>query len=205
MKRLKVKADLENDVADIFFCSSKFALFLFGQDLVSLCDYDVDINTCLVLNNENENDERQIIMKLHKQFANASADKFNTSLQDAGYWKIHFSDVLKDRYINIYVNGDTYLKFKKTVLGLVMCSPLSLNFNDAVTTDLEPWKNGLYIFYVIDVFRRLTNAEFTKDKNLSTILAKRCQYGSEIGSTAAENPWQNGVWEQNHPVVNRCI
>ena len=89
-----------------------------GQDLVSFCDHDVDINTCLVLNIENENDERQIIIKLHKQFTNPSADKFNTLLQDTEYWKIHFSDVLKDRYINIYINGDTYLKFKKTPLGL---------------------------------------------------------------------------------------
>ena len=48
--------------------------------------------------------------------------------------------------------------------GLIECSPLSLNFNDVVATDLKAW-NTACTFYVTDVFTRLTNAAFTKDKS----------------------------------------
>ena len=87
-------------------------------------------------------------------------------LQDAGYWKSELSSILKD----IYQNCETCLKFKKTPSRPITCLPLSLNFNDAVAMDLKVWKNGLYIFYLIDVFTRLTKAQFIKDKKPSTII-----------------------------------
>ena len=62
--------------------------------MIPLYAHDVNISTCLVVNNEDENDERKIIIKLLKQFAHPSAENFKKLLQDAEYWKNNFSDIL---------------------------------------------------------------------------------------------------------------
>lgn len=46
------------------------------------------------------------------------------------------------------------MKFKKTSLKPITSLPVSLNCND-VAMDLKAWKNGVYIFYIIDVFTRI--------------------------------------------------
>ena len=46
----------------------------------------------------------------------------------------------------------TCLKFKKTPMRPAVSLPLATKFNEAVAMDLKYWKNGLYIFYLIDMF-----------------------------------------------------
>lgn len=102
---------------------------------------------------------------MHRKFADPSSDRFRKLLKDAGYWKNHFSYILQD----IYINCDTCLK---TPSRPSICLPLTSNLNDVVAMDLKAWKNGLYIFYEIDVFTRLTKAESIRDKYHQQLLTK---------------------------------
>ena len=119
MECLKVKLDLKNDAAEIFGVSQNLDCSSSGHQSSPLYDHDVDINTCVVVNDEIV--ERKIIIKLHKQSAHPSLDKLKT-LQDAGYQKGHSYDVLEE----IYTNCDTCLKSKETSLKPITCLPLSL-------------------------------------------------------------------------------
>ena len=94
VKRLKGKLDLENDAAEIFVIPQNLDCSSPGHYLIPLYAHDVNISTCLVVNNEDENDERKIKIKLLKQFAHPSAENFKKLLQDAEYWKSNFSDIL---------------------------------------------------------------------------------------------------------------
>ena len=69
---LKGKLDHENCIAEIFGGPQNLDCSPSGYYLVSLYGHDGDVNTCLVVNNENENDERKIIIKQRKQFAHQS-------------------------------------------------------------------------------------------------------------------------------------
>lgn len=50
--------------------------------------------------------------------------------------------------------------------------PLATKFNEAVAMDLKYWKNGLYIFYLIDMFSRFTKADWIKSKDPEIIIDK---------------------------------
>ena len=78
---------------------------------------------------------------------------------------------LKDIFIKICMNGDTCLKFKKTLSRPVTCLPLSLKFS-VVAMVLKAWETGLYIFLCNYVITKLTKALFVKDKKRSTIINK---------------------------------
>ena len=61
IKLLKVKLDLENDVAEIFGVPPNLDCSLFDHYLTPSYGHDADIDTFLVVNNENERDEIKII------------------------------------------------------------------------------------------------------------------------------------------------
>ena len=60
LKRLKEKSDLRNNVAEIFDVPQNLDCTSSGHYSIPFCDHDVDTNTCLLINNEDESDERNI-------------------------------------------------------------------------------------------------------------------------------------------------
>ena len=85
-------------------------------------------------------------------------------------------DVLYDCNISVnkfFKNCDTCLKFKKTLVSPAVSMPLATKFNEAVAIGLKFWKNGYYIFYLIDMFSQFTQAEWTKPKDPEIIIDTR--------------------------------
>lgn len=235
MKNAKIKLDLENDKALIFGKEINLDSTTCGHYCIPLNGSAISTSDCLLADIQKSDIKKKELqlVTIHKQFAHPSFDKMKALLQDASFWDDDCNMIMK----KIYDNCNTCLKFKKTPMRPAVSLPLATKFNEAVAMDLKYWKNGLYIFYLIDMFSRFTKADWIKSKDPEIIIDKifsmwigdglgnpqkfLADNGGEFANdkyrslgenlnihvinTAGESPWQNGLCERNHAVVDRCL
>ena len=235
MKAAKVHLDLENDRASMFGHDIDLQCTSSGHYCVPLddvCDNEV-YDVMFTMNEKSIKEQKQIITKLHKQFAHPSSARLITLLKDAGSYTEECTKIVEE----ITQNCDTCKKYKKTPARPVTCIPLASEFNEVVAMDLKEWKHGVYFLHLIDLATRFSLAAVIYKKTPSTIIdnVMKLWIGSgmgpprkfladnggefaneeyrdmaqnlniEVWNSAGFSPWQNGICERNHAVVDDCV
>ena len=234
MKKAKVKLDLENDCASIFGKDVQLQCTSSGHYCVPIDQVNVSVeDTKSALIATKYTDMKEIIEKLHKQFAHPSAKRLKSLLKDAG----DYSQQQLDYVDTVTDNCSVCKRYKKTPARPVVSLPLATEFNEVVAVDLKEWKPNVYFLHLVDVATRFSLASVVKRKTPEVIAEKimTMWIGSGMGppkrfladnggefanevfrdmcsnlnievmNTAAYSPWQNGICERNHAVVDNCV
>lgn len=235
MKKAKVKLDLENDSATIFGKDVQLQCTSSGHYCVPIDDISVDVTSTAsaLISTSQSSDKVKVIEKLHKQFAHPSAKRLKTLLRDAGgYTKEHLDcvdkivencDVCK-RYkktparpvvslplateFNEVVAVD--LKEWKPNLYFIHLIDVATRFSLAAvikkkTPEVITEKiMTLWIGSGMGPPKRFladNGGEFANE-----VFRDMCaNLNIEVLNTAAYSPWQNGICERNHAVVDDCV
>ena len=193
---------------------------------------DEEVNVCITEMEMNE--QRKVLIKLHRQFRHNSAKATEDLLRNAGLLTNDIRRINKE----VVADCDICKQYKKTPARPVIALPIAKKFNDVVAMDLKIVKNGeLYFIHFIDLFTRFSNSAVLSRKLPSAVvnayiltwidsgfgasnkvvvdngrefdnpefLDAMEQYNIEVCATGAESPWSNGVCERNHAVVHLMV
>ncbi|KAG1704025.1 Retrovirus-related Pol polyprotein [Nymphon striatum] len=235
MKKAKMKLDLENDSASIFGKDVDLQCTSSGHYCIPIDQVKVDVNitASALISTQMTKDKTEVIEKLHKQFAHPSAKRLKTLLKDAGgYTEEHLNcvdhvtegcDVCK-RYkktparpvvslplateYNEVVAID--LKIWKPNIYFLHMVDIATRFSLATvirkkTPEVIADKiMALWIGSGMGPPKRFladNGGEFANE-----IFRDMCaNLNIEVINTAAYSPWQNGICERNHAVVDDCV
>ena len=231
MKAMDCKMDFEKDTAELFGKKVNMHLTSSGHYCIPIGHSDEEVNI-VSFETLNIQELKNKVLKLHRQFAHPSEDKFKKLLHDAGCTNTYLSVVIKD----IYKTCEICKAFAPTPPRPVVCIPLAQEFNQCVAMDLKTLHTGQWILYMIDIFTRYTMAQLISRKLPSTIIEQliRCWIAifgvmggiitdnggeftadelKDVGSlldvriltTGAESPFQNGLCERVHAVTDNMI
>ena len=238
MKKAKVVMDLEHDKATIFGKEVDLQCTSSGHYCLPLEDTEIDvpsdnISVLYAMDDKSPEQQRHIIIKLHKQFAHPTANRLIALLKDAG---VHNSTC--EKLVNDITEKCEICKLnKKASPRPIACLPLATEFNQVVAMDLKVWKSGTYLLHLIDLATRFSLAAVIKDKRPATIINKIMtlwigngmgapkkfladnggefandefrdmaeNLNVEVLNSAGYSPWQNGICERNHAVVDDCV
>jgi hypothetical protein len=230
MKMAKVKLDLENDTAEIFGNEVTLNCTSSGHYCVPM--YREDIYVCAVnLDTVDEKDRHKTLVKLHIQFGHASSEKLVSLLKDAKKWDKEYTQMLE----NITKSCDICKRFAKTPSRPVVALPMASSFNEVVAVDLKKWEGGhilhiidmwsrfsmstfirrkrpsdiieglmvkwISIFGVMGALMSDNGGEFNCDevREVASIL------NIKLHTTAAHSPYQNGLCERVHGVIDGIL
>lgn len=178
-----------------------------------------------------EKDKIKALRKLHLQFGHRPKDVFVTLLKNAGSWSNDMSRLIDD----IINGCEGCILRKRNPDRPAVALPMASEFNEKVCIDLKFWKDGYILYMidmysrftqaafikrklcseVVDNFMKSwvahygcpgsilndNGGEFTgfEMKELKEAL------GAVDCTTAAEAPFQNGLCERNHAVVDNIL
>ena len=235
MKRAKVKLDLENDTAEILGVDVALNHTASGHYCVSINragEVPVESVCAVKLDELDEREKYRAVLKLHRQFAHPSASKLKALLMDAGAWKEGLQDVLDSVYdrcelCKVYkktpprpavalpmasrFNEKVAMDLKKWqnrwILHLVdMWSRFSVSVFiqrkkpcEVIDKIMMCWVGAG--FGVMEAILSDNGGEFSSDemREVCSIL------NVETYTTAAESPFQNGLCERNHAVIDSML
>ena len=233
MKKAKVKLDLENDTAEVMGTSVSLNITSSGHYCLPLCKDEIPVESVCVVNLDAMDckGKREVLSKLHRQFAHPTTDKLKALMKDAGAW----NDGLYNLLLEVYEMCKVCKIHKKTPSRPIVSLPLAKKFNDKVAIDLKKWGNG-WILHMVDVWSRFTISVVISSKKprdvidgimqkwigvwgvMNSILSDNggefnadeirevCSFlNVEVCTTAAYSPFQNGVCERNHAVVDSIL
>ncbi|CAG2191491.1 unnamed protein product [Mytilus edulis] len=235
MKKAKMKLDLENDSANIFGKDVQLQCTSSGHYCVPIDQLKIDIKVtaAALVATQMTKDKTKIIEKLHKQFAHPSAKRLKTLLKDAGgYTKEHLDCV--DEITEGCDVCKKYKKTPaRPVVSLPLAT--EFNEVVAVDLkEWKPNTYFLHLidiatrFSLATVIKRKT-PDVIADKIMSLwigsgmgppkrfladnggefaneIFRDMCaNLNIDVMNTAAYSPWQNGICERNHAVVDDCV
>lgn len=176
--------------------------------------------------------QKQMIIKLHRQFGHASAEKINKLLNDAG---IKEPDILK---LVEQVCDDCNLcaKFRKTPSRPAVSLPMATEFNETVAVDLHKLDDSALLLHMIDLFTRYSAGSIIKSKASPVFVDNflkswMSKFGSpkrlfsdnggefeskdvqamgealniEVITTAAYSPWSNGICERHNLTLSEIV
>jgi transposase InsO family protein len=234
MKKAKVKLDLENDCASIFGNDVQLQSTSSGHYCVPINQINVSVEeTKLALVASKETELSDVIRKLHKQFAHPSAKRLKSLLQDAGvYTDEHMAYV--DKVSENCELCKQYKKTPaRPVVSLPLAT--EFNEVVAVDLkEWKPNVYFLHLidiatrFSLAAVIRKMTPEVITEKimklwigsgmgppkkfladnggEFANEIFRDMCEnVNIEVLNTAAYSPWQNGICERNHAVVDNCV
>jgi len=189
MKSAKVVLDLEKDTAKIFDIEVPLDSTTCGHYAVPIYDTAETSLFTTKISSMQEEDKEKMLEKIHKQFAHPTRKKVVALLHDVDCWDDSFKHLLD----GIYQRCETCLKFSKTPSRPVVCSTVVLPLATSLTKclkcglvqDWDPLKSLLQIMG--------ENRDMAENLNIHVI------------NTAAQSPWQNGICERNHAVVDCCL
>ena len=173
-------------------------------------------------------DQKQQLVKLHKQFGHASAEKLEQLLHNAGINKLEITQVLKE----IVEECDICARYQKTPSRPVVGLPKATDFNETVAVDLHQLEKNLWYLHIIDEFTRFSMGAIMTSKRPSEFVQKfitnwisifgspkrlqsdnggefnnaevhdMCEnFNIEVQTTAAESPWSNGLVERHNQTL----
>jgi hypothetical protein len=231
MKKAGVKLDLENDTAIIFGVDMILNETTSGHYCVPI---DRDMSVCAVeLDGKLEPQERyKTLLKLHRQFAHPPTGRFKALLQDAGIWKEEFQTTVEGIYEKCEVCKLYKRTPSRPVVAMPMASRFNqrvcmdlkkwrdrwiLHFFDmwsrfSVSVFIQRKRPSEVIdkimtcwvgaaFGVMEGIVSDNGGEFSSDemREVCSIL------NVEKITTAADSPFQNGLCERNHAVVDNML
>ena len=235
MKKAKMKLDLENDSASIFGKEVQLQCTSSGHYCVPIDQVKVNVEetSSVLMSTQQSKDKMSVIEKLHKQFAHPTAKRLKSLLEDAGgYTEEHLKCV--DKVTECCEICKRYKKAPaRPVVSLPLASEFNevvavdleewkhnvyfLHMIDLATR-----------FSLASVIRRKTPdviaekimtmwigsgmgppKRFLADNGgefANETFRDMCEnLNIEVMNTAAYSPWQNGVCERNHAVVDDCV
>ena len=234
MKKAQVKLNLVADTAEILGTEVSLNHTSSGHYCVSLDkanEIEVEEVYAVHISALNNKEQRKTLLKLHRQFAHPSQKKFVGLLKDAGVW----SDDLKEVTDDIYASCDLCHAYTKTPARPAVALPMASDFNEKVCMDLKKWKDqwilhmvDMFSRFSVSVFINRKRAsdviekimkcwvsvfgvmgalltdnggEFSSDemREVASIL------NIELHTTAAESPFQNGLCEKNHAIIDTML
>lgn len=235
MKNAKVKLDLENDSASIFGKDVQLQCTSSGHYCVPIDQINVSVKdtTSALIATRQSNSKDEIIDKLHKQFAHPSAKRLKSLLKDAGgYTEEHLECV--DRVTDNCDVCKRYKKTPaRPVVSLPLAT--EFNEVVAVDLkEWKPNVYFLHLvdvatrFSLAAVVKKKTPEVITEKimtlwigsgmgppkrfladnggEFANEVFRDMCaNLNIEVMNTAAYSPWQNGICERNHAVVDNCV
>ena len=228
MKAMKMKVDTEHDTASILGISTDLHETSSGHYAISI--YPEKEKSVYVSKLVDESNDLRLnsLKKLHTQFGHASKEKMRKLLIDGNVWKSSFASDLAE----ITEKCEICQRYKKSPPRSVVAMPMASDFNQLVAVDLKVLKNGYILHMIdtftrfsVSVFlkRKLPSAvidaimlkwvsvfgvmiailsdnggEFSNDemREVASVLHVR------LFTTAADSPYQNGICEKVHGVVD---
>ena len=234
MKRAKIKLNLENDTAEVFGVPVSLNLTSSGHYCLPI-DKAGNIpleNVCVVLQQLDEKGKRETLIKLHRQFAHPTEEKLVSLLKDANVWSEDLKPILTELYVNCQM-CKTYKKTPpRPVVAMPMAQ--SFNEKVAIDLKkwgddgwllhmIDMWsrlsvstvikrklssviidnimKHWIGVFGIMTAILSDNGGEFNSDEMqevCSILNVEHC-------TTAAYSPFQNGLCERNHAVVDSIL
>ncbi len=192
-----------------------------------------DENEILIISDKmSPAEKRNILMKLHKQFGHASADKLQRLLNSSGNKDTECSIILQKIVSECEVCQKHSKAKPKPAVGL----PLASQYNETVAVDLHELEQGVWYLHIIDQFTRFSAGSILTTKRSSEIVKHFLHdwisvhgppqklfsdnggefnndelkdmaenFNIEIKTTAAYSPWSNGLLERHNQTLNEII
>lgn len=180
----------------------------------------------------NTAEKHKILVKLHKQFGHASADRLQRLLISAGTKDPECNNMLT-KLVSECQTCQRYSKTKpKPAVGL----PLASQYNETVAVDLHELEPGVWYIHIIDQFTRFSAGSILTTKKSSEIVKHFVHdwisvhgppqklysdngrefndeevrdmaenFNIEIKTTAAYSPWSNGLLERHNQTLTEII
>ena len=184
------------------------------------------------LDTEDQGKLKNMLIKIHRQFAHPSPDKMSILIKNSGSWKPNMNAIIKD----IAEKCEICNTHKRTPSRPIVCLPLASKFGELVCLDLKKFEQ-YQIIYMIDGYSRLTIAKLSVSKLPKDIINALLEswvaagYGVmekilvdnggefdnadfrescsvlniKVITTAAQSPWSNGICERNHATVDHML
>ena len=219
----------QNDTITLLDEEIPMALCSSNMYTIAIKGMTSDVFAAVSLNEVSDDECKERLLKLHRQFGHPSNDKLRKLLEDAQVWEKSYARFLDE----IHSKCKVCKEYSHTPPRPVVSLPMAHFFNDVVSMDLKHWHDGLWILYIVDLFTRYTMGHLITRKKPEVIvetLIKRwisifgvmgkihTDNGGEFNAnevrevasildfscstTGAESPWQNGVCERVHAVTD---
>ena len=176
-------------------------------------------------------DLRKSLLHLHKQMGHPAQEKLTTLIKDSVSWKDEYGMVLDE----IYSNCDRCKEYARTPSNPVVAMPMARSFNEKVAMDLKKWNGRWILHLIDMFSRYTISAFVPRKDSTAILCAIIdnwiCYFGimqgiftdnggefrndemREVGSvlnfelktTAADSPFQNGLCEKNHAIVDLIL
>lgn len=177
-------------------------------------------------------EQKKVLVKLHKQFGHATADRLSQLLKNAGTCKSETLTLLQ----NVVDECEICFKYKKTTPRPVVGFPLASYYNETVAVDLCELENNVWLLHIIDEFSRFSAGCIVKTKQTSEFVEKFITYwigvhGSpkklysdnggefnsaevrdmaenfniEVKTTAGYSAWSNGLLERHNATLKEIM
>ncbi|KAL2093504.1 hypothetical protein ACEWY4_010816 [Coilia grayii] len=180
----------------------------------------------------NTAEKQKILVKLHRQFGHASADRLLRLLSSSGTKDTECATILH-RIVSECETCQRYSKIKpRPAVGL----PLASQHNETVAVDLHELEPGLWYLHIIDQFTRFSAGSVLTTKKGSEIVKHFIHdwisvhgppqklfsdnggefnndevrdmaenFNIEVKTTAAYSPWSNGLIERHNKTLTEII
>lgn len=256
MKRAETVLDMKNDSAVMFKQPVKLDFTSSGHYCVNIMDKDskaIQVNDRILISTESEDatpceyrdeeiltisenmntaEKKKILLKLHRQFGHASADKLQRLLLSSGNKDAECDAILQ----RIVTDCETCQKHSKMKPRPAVGLPLASQHNETVAVDLHELEPGLWYLHIIDQFTRFSAGSVLTTKKGSEIVKHFIHdwisihgppqklfsdnggefnneevrdmaenFNIEVKTTAGYSPWSNGLIERHNQTLTEII
>lgn len=116
--------------------------------------------------NMSPDEKRKVLLKLHKQFGHASADRLQRLIQSSGNKDKDCLTILQQ----IVYDCEICQKYKRTKPKPAVGLPMASEYNETVAVDLHELEPGVWYLHIIDHFTRFSAGNIVKTKKSSEIV-----------------------------------
>ena len=183
------------------------------------------------LMNADDDAKLNALEKLHKQFGHRPKDSFIKLLKSANSWSPDMSSMI-DKIIN---GCEGCIKRKRNPDRPAVCMPMASEFNEKLAIDLSFYKNHIILHMVDMWSRLSVSVQIQRKKPSEVVQAIMRNWIAYFGvpgsilndnggeftadeirelksilnvhdlTTGSESPWQNGLCEKNHALVDSIL
>ena len=181
--------------------------------------------------NLDEKSKTEALLKLHKQFGHRPKESFIKLLKSANCWDSDMSNMI-DQIID---NCEGCIKRKRNPDRPAVAMPMAMEFNEKLAIDLSFYNNKIILHMIDMWSRLSVSVQINRKKPsevIDSIMSNWVAYfgipgsilndnGGEFTSdeirevksilnvhdltTGAESPWQNGLCEKNHALIDNIL
>lgn len=237
LKKAGTILDMENNRAVMFKQPVPLEFTSSGHYCVDIRDKDTDKNeteneVLTVTENMSTEEKRKALLKLHKQFGHASADRLQRLIHSAGNKDKECIAILQQ----IEHDCDICKRYSKTKPKPAAGLPLASEYNETVAVDLHELEPGVWYLHIIEHFTRFSAGNIVTTKKSSEIVNSFIHswisvhgppqrlysdnsgefnnqeirdmaenFNIETRTTAGYSPWSNGLLEKHNQTLTEII